>query len=51
MDKARLHKVISYWKSGFRLVGYVLLPINIWVAAGVLFFSEALGIAEEVWGA
>lgn len=50
-DKARLHKVISYWKSGLRLVGYVLIPINLVAAAVVLFVSELLGYAEEIWGA
>lgn len=51
MDKAELHKRISYVKSVLRLVGYALLLVNIYPAAGVLFASELLGIAEEVFGA
>lgn len=48
--KETLHRQISYVKSGMRLVGYVLLPVGLWIAAAVLFVSELLGIAEEVWG-
>lgn len=51
MTKAELHKVVSYWKSGIRLLGYVLLPVSLLWAGIVLFASELLGIAEEVWGA
>jgi len=50
-DKAKLHKQISYVKSAARLVGYVFLLINVFVAAGILFGSELLGFAEEIWGA
>lgn len=48
--RARRHKIISYWKSAIRLAGYALLPVSLGFAAGVLFTSELLGIAEEVWG-
>lgn len=51
MNKTELHKRISYIKSGARLLGYVLLPCSLFVAAVVLFLSELLGIAEEFWGA
>jgi len=51
MTKAELHERISYTKSALRLVGYGLLLVSIVAAAGVLFVSELLGIAEEVWGA
>lgn len=50
-SKAELHERISYAKSAIRLVGYATLPFSITVAACVLFFSELLGVAEEVWGA
>lgn len=49
--KARVHKHISYWKSGIRLLGYIILMA--WVspiAGAVLLVSEVLGVAEEVWG-
>ena len=51
MNKAELHKKISYWKSGLRLVGYCFLPLSICLAAAVLLVSEGLGVAEEFWGA
>jgi hypothetical protein len=51
MTKAELHKRISYWKSVLRLAGYAFIwPLSP-VVSGVLFVSELLGIAEEVWGA
>lgn len=50
-SKAQLHERISYAKSVIRLVGYATLPFSITTAACVLFASELLGIAEEVWGA
>lgn len=51
MDKAELHKRISYIKSAARLVGYVFIPVNLYLSAVILCLSELLGIAEEVWGA
>ena len=51
MNKMELHRRISYWKSAIRLVGYVFIPVNLWLAGGTLFASELLGIAEELWGA
>ena len=51
MTKAELHKRISYWKSVLRLAGYAFIwPLSPLVS-GILFVSELLGIAEEVWGA
>lgn len=51
MTKSDLHKRISYWKSGIRLLGYVILPFSVALGAFVLFLSEMVGVAEEVWGA
>lgn len=51
MDKAQLHAQISYVKSGIRLAGYLLLPLSLVAAAVILFISELVGIAEEVFGA
>lgn len=51
MDKAELHKKISYVKSGLRILGYILLPCNLVLGALILVVSELGGIAEEVWGA
>ena len=51
MTKNELHKRISYVKSVLRLIGYAFIwPLSP-VVLGVLFVSELLGIAEEVWGA
>lgn len=42
------HQIISFIKSGVRILGYFLLPFNILLGAGVLIFSEAIGILEEL---
>ena len=42
------HQQISFAKSILRIMGYILLFINIPAAAGVLIASEALGIYEEL---
>lgn len=45
---ARKHQLISFIKSGFRILGYALLPFNLVIATGVLIFSELIGIIEEL---
>lgn len=42
------HQTISFIKSVIRLIGYTLLPVDIWMAAGILFISECVGVVEEV---
>ena len=42
------HQVISFIKSGVRILGYGLLIINLPIAVGVLIFSEVIGIIEEL---
>ena len=42
------HQKISFIKSGIRILGYILLPFNIPLAAGVLIASEVVGIIEEL---
>ncbi len=44
----RLHAIMSFIKSGVRIVGYGFLPFNIWVAAGLLIAAELIGIVEEM---
>ena len=44
----RLHAIMSFIKSGVRIVGYGFLPFDIWVAAGLLIAAEAIGIVEEM---
>jgi len=41
------HFWASMTKSVIRVAGYCLIPINIWLAAGILLISEAVGIIEE----
>ena len=45
---ARKHQIVSFVKSAIRIVGYIILPFNIWAAALLLVMSEAVGIYEEL---
>ena len=42
------HQLVSFIKSGIRIVGYCLIPINLLSAAIVLVLSEVVGIIEEL---
>ena len=42
------HQIISFVKSGVRILGYVFIPFNIGVAVTLLIVSEAIGILEEL---
>ena len=44
----KLHQIISFVKSGVRILGYVFIPFNISVAVTLLIVSEAVGILEEM---
>tara|TARA_B100001094_G_scaffold331866_1_gene401689 strand:- start:394 stop:549 length:156 start_codon:yes stop_codon:yes gene_type:complete len=44
----KLHQLISFIKSGIRIIGYFLIPVNLFYAALVLILSEAVGIIEEL---
>ena len=48
LPDAYKHQVISFIKSGIRILGYGLLVVNLPVAVGVLIFSEVIGIVEEL---
>jgi hypothetical protein len=48
MPNQKWHKIISFIKSGIRIVGYVLIPFDLVVAASVLVISEFIGIVEEL---
>ena len=48
MPNQKWHKIISFIKSGVRILGYGLLIINVPFAVGVLIFSEIIGIIEEL---
>ena len=42
------HQLVSFLKSGVRLLGYVFLPFNLYIAMGILLVSEIIGIIEEL---
>lgn len=44
----KAHQTISFVKSIIRITGYILLTINLPIAATVLVFSELIGILEEL---
>ena len=44
----KLHQIISFVKSGVRILGYFFIPFNIGVAVTLLIVSEAVGIIEEL---
>ena len=45
---ARKHQIISFIKSGIRIIGYALIPFSLIYATFVLIFSEVVGILEEL---
>ena len=48
LPDARKHQLVSFLKSGIRLLGYIFLPFDLTIAMGVLIFSEIIGIIEEL---
>ena len=44
----RLHQIISFVKSGVRILGYLFIPFDIGAAVALLVVSEGIGIAEEL---
>ena len=48
LPDAKKHQIISFIKSGIRILGYGLLIVNVPIAVGVLIFSEVIGIIEEL---
>ena len=45
---ARKHQIVSFVKSGIRIIGYIMIPFNLVAAASILILSEVVGIAEEL---
>tara|TARA_R110000744_G_scaffold155772_2_gene271284 strand:+ start:114 stop:323 length:210 start_codon:yes stop_codon:yes gene_type:complete len=45
---ANLHQLISFIKSGVRIIGYALIPFNLVWATSLLILSEVIGIIEEL---
>lgn len=42
------HQIISFIKSGVRILGYISLIINLPIAVTLLVVSEIIGILEEL---
>ena len=48
LPDARKHQIISFIKSGIRILGYAALWWSIDIAATLLILSEVVGIGEEL---
>ena len=44
----KLHQIISFVKSGIRILGYVFIPFDLGAAVALLVVSEGIGIVEEL---
>jgi len=44
----KLHQMISFFKSGVRIIGYAFIPFNLVAATALLILSEIVGIIEEL---
>jgi len=42
------HQIISFVKSGVRILGYIFIPFDLGAAVALLVVSEAIGILEEM---
>ena len=45
---AKKHQIVSFVKSGIRILGYIFIPFNVDVAVTLLIVSETVGILEEM---
>tara|TARA_R100000479_G_C6295822_1_gene168320 strand:- start:27 stop:224 length:198 start_codon:yes stop_codon:yes gene_type:complete len=48
LPDARKHQILSFIKSGIRILGYGLLPFNLVLSVIFLILSEVVGIVEEL---
>ena len=44
----KLHQIISFVKSGIRILGYIFIPLDLGAAVVLLVVSEAVGILEDL---
>jgi hypothetical protein len=42
------HQLVSFIKSGIRILGYMFLPFDLTIACLILVSSELVGILEEL---
>ena len=45
---ASKHQLISFIKSGIRIIGYCFIPFNLVITTILLILSEVVGIMEEL---
>ena len=45
---AKRHQIISFIKSGIRILGYCFIPFNLVISTILLILSEVVGIIEEL---
>ena len=45
---AKKHQLVSFIKSGIRILGYCFIPFNLVVTTILLILSEVVGIIEEL---
>jgi len=48
LPDAKKHQIISFIKSGVRIIGYAFIPFSLEVATVILILSEVIGIFEEL---
>ena len=48
MPNQKWHQIVSFIKSGVRIIGYCFIPFNLIVATIILVLSEIIGILEEM---
>ena len=48
LPDAKWHQLVSFIKSGIRILGYICIPFDLTVAMGILIFSEIVGIVEDL---
>ena len=48
MPNQKWHRIVSFIKSGVRIIGYCFIPFNLIVATILLVLSEIIGILEEM---
>jgi|TARA_R100000081_G_C4787329_1_gene155433 hypothetical protein len=45
---AKKHQIVSFIKSGIRILGYIFIPFSLLYATIFLILSEVVGIIEEL---
>ena len=45
---AKKHQIVSFIKSGIRILGYIFIPVSLVWATALLVLSEVVGIIEEL---